>query len=100
VCIKRERYLEIHAAAIAVKKAVASSTFLKNISATRHVKGAWVGNYLSPEARRLERVADHSPPCSEKIKNGFFLRERETATKEEYLPYSVKSSSFYFSFDS
>jgi hypothetical protein len=79
--------LEIHAAAIAVKKSVASSTFLRNISATRHVKGVWVGNYFSPEARRLERVADHSPPCSEKIKKVllFFERERERESNQRRI---------------
>jgi len=80
--------LEIQAAAIAVKKAVASPTFLKNLSATRHVKGAWVGNYLSPEARRLERVANHSPPCSKEIKKVlfffFFERERQQPKKNIY----------------
>jgi len=83
--------LEIQAAAIAVKKAVASPTFLKNLSATRHVKGAWVGNYLSPEARRLERVANHSPPCSKEIKKVlffFFLRERDSNQRRIFTVFS------------
>lgn len=74
-----------------------SSTCLKNIIAARHVKGAWVGNYLSPEVRRLGREIDHSLPCSAKIKIFFFLE----AAKEAYLVphcivqmYSIKSSFF------
>jgi len=74
--------LLIHTATQAVKKAVVSTTFLKNIIAARHVKGAWVANYLSPEVRRLGREVDHSLSCSAKIKIFFFFFE---AAKEAYL---------------